>query len=159
MILTLSTFTHVSNAVLILLCGVILLFLLKKVNVRDKLWIASVAGTLLIVFISINQIVTYNNLMEQLRDKEAAVAVLTAEYAKLKSESASARSTVADARKDVSLSRQELDELRKKVNAEFERTIREIRSVYANISDEQLSRRFNNAVRKARQNLNSITVQ
>jgi septal ring factor EnvC (AmiA/AmiB activator) len=159
MVLASSVFTHVSNALLVLLCGVVLVFLLKKVNVRDKLWLASVASVVLIVFISIDQMVVYYNLLQQLSDKEAAIALLTKEYARMKSETAEAGSTFNETKKEVSLSRRELEELRKKVNSEFEQTIRDIRGVYADISDEELNRRFNNAVRRARKNLNTIVFQ
>lgn len=152
MVLTISFVPHLSNLVLVLFCGIVLLFLLKSAKLTDKLWLASVASIVVVVLISIGQIVSYNNLAEQLRDKESSLDTLKIEYAKLKSTTESARAEFSDARQNVALSRRELDDLRNKVTAEFERTIREIRGVYANISDEELNRRFNNAVRKARQN-------
>lgn len=159
MVLALFMLTQVSNVVLIMLCGIVLLFLLKTMKPTDKLWLASVASILCIVLLAMSQIASYNNLSQQLQDKEAALQVLTAEYARVKAATESARASYSDARKDVSISRQEFDDLRNKVTAEFERTIREIRSVYAEISDEELNRRFNNAVRKARQHLRENVFQ
>lgn len=152
-------FMQLSNFLLIIACGIILLFLLKSPKLSDKLWLTSVGGVLLIVLISITQIVFYTNLHQQLMDKEAALQTLTAEYAKMKLETKSAHSEFADAGKDVDLSRRELNELRDKVTTEFDRTIREIHAVYANISDAELNRRFNNAVRKARKNLQDKVFQ
>ena len=159
MIPAVSIFTNISNVVLIILCGVVLLFLLKSITFKDKLWMASVASVLLIVLISIGQIVSMNDLAQHLRDREAALDTMKMAYATLKAETESAQSTFSNAKRDVSLSRQELDQIRSKVTAEFERTVREIRGVYANISDEELNRRFNNAVRKARLHLENNVFQ
>ncbi len=159
MVLALSIFVHWPNALIIILSSIVLLFLMKSISLKDKLWLASVVSILIVAVLSIGQIVSYNNLIEQIRNKEAALENVKDEYARLKTGTESARSIFADARKDVSVSRQELDDLRTKVTAEFERTIREIRSVYANISDEELNRRFNNAVRKARQNFQNNVFQ
>jgi hypothetical protein len=159
MVLAFSLFTHWSNILVIILCCVIALFLLKFINLKDKLWLASVAGTAVVALLSIMQIVSYNRLVEQLQEKESALESLKGEYAKLKVETESARTVFADAKEGVSLSRRELDEIRSKVNAEFERTIHEIKTVYANISDEEINRRFNNAVRKARLNLKNNVFQ
>lgn len=159
MVLAFSIFTHSPNILVIILSGIIFLFLLKAITFKDKLWLASIVSVLLIAFIAIGQIVSYSNLMEKIQAKEEALENTKKEYAKLKSETESARSMFADAKGDVTLSRQELNDLRNKVTAEFDRTIREIRGVYANISDEELNRRFNNAVRKARQNLQNNVFQ
>ncbi len=153
MVLAFLQIVYLSNAVLIVFCGVILLFLLKSMKIRDKLWIASIVSILLIVLTSIIQIVSYNNLWEEVRQKESLLDTLRTEYAKLKSESAAARVTYADTKNAIRMSRQEFDQLQKNIDDEFERTVAEIRSVYANISDEDLDRRANNAIRKARYNL------
>jgi len=154
-----SIFAHWSNALIVILSCIVFLFLLKSTNLKDKLWLASVASLLIVALISIGQIVAYNNLVDQLKEKETALENLQTEYTKLKSETDAARSTFTDARGDVWVSRQELDDLRAKVKTEFERTIRDIHVVYADISDEELNRRFNNAVRKARQNLQNNVFQ
>jgi membrane-associated HD superfamily phosphohydrolase len=159
MVLAFSIFTHWSNVLVIILSGVVVLFLLKSINLRDKLWLASVVSIAIIALLSVGQIVSHNNLIEQLREKELALDTLKSDYAALKTETEPARLKFADAKESVSMSRRELDDLRTKVTAEFERTIREIRSVYANISDEELNRRFNNAVRKARQNFQNNVFQ
>jgi hypothetical protein len=159
MVLAFSLFTHWSNILVIILCCVIALFLLKFINLKDRLWLASVAGISIVALLSVMQIVSYSNLIEQLREKESALESLNGEYAKLKAETESARAVFAGAKEGVSLSRRELDEIRSRVNAEFERTIHEIKTVYANISDEELHRRFNNAVRRARQNLQNNVFQ
>jgi predicted nuclease with TOPRIM domain len=159
MVLAFSIFTHWSNLLVIVLSCIVILYLLKSVNLRDRLWLASVVSIAIIALLSLQQIVSYNNLIEQMREKESALESLKTDYATLKAETESARSTFAEAREGVSISRQELNELRTRVNAEFERTIREIKSVYANISDEELNRRFNNAVRKARLNFQNNVFQ
>ncbi len=153
MISAFSVFSHLSNAFLIVLCGVVLLFLLKSVNLKDRLWLASVVSILLIVLISLGQIASYSTLAQRLQQQEASLDTLKMQYDVLKSETASARTTFGEAKQDVAASRKELGDLRNRVNAEFDRTIREIRNVYADISDEDLNRRFNDAVRKAKQNL------
>ncbi len=153
MISAFTVFSHLSNAFLIVLCGVVLLFLLKSVNLKDRLWLASVVSILLIVLISLGQIASYSTLAQRLQQQEASLDTLKMQYDVLKSETASARTTFGGAKQDVAASRKELGDLRNRVNAEFDRTIREIRNVYANISDEDLNRRFNDAVRKAKQNL------
>ncbi len=144
---------YLSNAVLIILCGMILLFLMKSMKLNDRLWIISVASVVLIVVISIVQMVSYGNLSEQVREKEAALDTLRTEYAILKSETSTARIAYADAKNSVTMSHREYEDLEKEVNREFERTIDEIRTVYSNISDEDLDRRANDAIRKARLNL------
>ena len=159
MVLALFFFTHWSNVLAIILCCIVVLFLLKSINIKDKLWLASVVSIAIVALLSVEQIVSYSNLLEQLREKESALDSLKCEYATLKAQTESARSTFAEAKQVVSVSRKELDDLRTKVNAEFERTILEIRSVYADISDEELNRRFNNAVRKARQNFQNNVFQ
>jgi hypothetical protein len=159
MVLAFSIFTHWSNLLVVVLSCVVILFLLKSVNLRDKLWLASVVSIAIIALLSVQQIVSYSNLISQLQEKESALDSLKTDYAKLKTETESARATFAEAKERVSKSRQDLMDLRTRVNAEFERTIREIKSVYANISDEDLNRRFNNAVRKARQNLQNNVFQ
>ena len=159
MVLALSVVSQLSNAILIFLCGVVLLFLLKSINLKDKLWLASIISILLVVLISLSQVVSYYGLVDRLREREAALDTLKTEYAALKSETEAARSTFGNAKKEVALSRKELEDLRTKVNAEFDRTIREIRSVYADISDEELDRRVNNAVRKAREHLRANVFQ
>ena len=153
MVIAFLQFAQFSNAVLIVLCGIVLLFLLKSIKVTDKLWIASVVSILLVVFISIGQMVSSNELSEKVRQKEAYLDTLRIEYANLKSETSAARVAYNDAKDEVTMSRREFDELQKEVNAEFERTISEIRTVYSGISDEELNRRANNAIRKARFNL------
>lgn len=159
MILAMILFENFSNAVLIVLCGIVLLFLLKSIRVGDKLWVASVASAILIVIISVVQIVSYNNLAKQIEQKEAVLDTLRCEYAKLKSETEAAQPRYIEAKEAVSMSRQEFQDLQNKVTAEFERTIQEIRKVYANISDEELNRRVNNAVRRARFNLQNSVFQ
>ncbi len=146
-------FAYLSNAILIFLCGIILLFLLKSIKVNDRLWIAGLISVLLIVFISITQMVSYNNLAEQVREKEAVLDTLRIEYARLKSRTSAAQIAYVDAKNTVTMSRLEFDDLQKRVNSEFERTISEIRSLYSQISDEELDRRANNAIRRARSNL------
>jgi hypothetical protein len=153
MVLAFSIFTHWPNLLVIVLSCIVILFLLKSTNLKDRLWLASVISIAIIALLSLQQIVSNSNLISQLQEKESALESLKTDYATLKAETESARSTFAEAKEGVSTSRQELNELRTRVNAEFERTIRDIKSVYANISDEDLNRRFNNAVRKARQNL------
>ena len=159
MVLAFSIFAHWSNVLVIILSGVVVLFLLKSINLKDKLWVASVVSIAFVALLSVEQIVSYSNLIEQLREKESALETLKSEYATLKTKTESARSSLADAKEGVSMSREQLNELRTKVTAEFERTIREIKSVYASISDEELNRRFNNAVRKARQNFQNNVFQ
>ena len=159
MVLAFSIFAHWSNVLVIILSGVVVLFLLKSINLKDKLWVASVVSIAFVALLSVEQIVSYSNLIERLREKESALETLKSEYATLKTKTESARLTFADAREGVSMSRRELDDLRTRVTVEFERTIREIKGVYANISDEELNRRFNNAVRKARQNLQNNVFQ
>lgn len=159
MVPALSVVSQLSNAVLLFLCGVILLFLLKSVNLKDKLWLASVVSVLLVVLISLTQIASYYSLVERLREREEALESLKTAYAALKSETDAARETYAGAKKDVTLSRYELNELKSKVNTEFDRTVRDIRSVYAGISDEELNRRFSDAVRKAKQNFQKNVFQ
>ena len=159
MVYAFSLFAHLSNAILIVLCAIVLLFLLKTMKVSDKLWVASVGSTILIVVIAVVQIVSYNNLAKQVQHKEAVLDTLRCEYGKLKSETEIARARHSEARAEVSMSRMEFEELQKKVTAEFDRTIQEIRNVYANISDEELNRRVNNAVRKARLNLQNSVFQ
>jgi hypothetical protein len=146
-------FVHFSNAVLITLSGLVLVFLLKSIRVTDKLWIASVVSVLLIVLISIAQIVSYNELSERVRQQEAVLDTLRTEYARLKDETGVARAAYIDAKNTITMSRQEFGELEKAVGAEFERTMNEIRGVYSQISDEDLNRRANNVIRRARLNL------
>ncbi len=159
MVTAFSFVTQMSNAVLIFLCGIVLLFLLKSIKLNDKLWLASVVSILIIVLITLSHTASYYSLAEKLREQEEALNTLKVEYAVMKSQTDSARATFGDAKRDVALSRTELNELQSKVNAEFDRTVREIRSVYADISDEELNRRFNNAVRKARQNFQKNVFQ
>ena len=159
MVLAFSLFTQWSNILVIVLSCVIALFLLKSIDLKDKLWLASVAGIAIVALLSLVQIFSYGRLIEQLQERESALESLKGEYAKLKVETESARAVFAGAKEGVSLSRRELDEIRSRVNAEFERTIHEIKTVYANISDEELNRRFNNAVRKARLNLKNNVFQ
>ena len=146
-------FPHLSNILLILLCGVILLSLLKFPRLTDRLWLAGIASVALIVLISIGQIVSYNRLAERLAQKEATLDTLKSQYASLKSLTQKAKSEFAAVGNDVRLSRQEYGILKERVTAEFDRTIRDIHTVYAAISDEELDRRFTIAVRKARKNL------
>ncbi len=153
MIIAFLSFVNLSNALLIFLCGIVLLFLLKSIRISDKLWVASFVSVLLIVLISITQTVSYNSLYEQMREKEAMLDTLRIDYAKMKSETVAARVVYADAKTDVTMSRREFENLQKQVNAEFERTVSEIRSVYSQITDEDLDRRANNAIRRARLNL------
>lgn len=141
-----------SNGLLVIFSAIILLFLLKSINLKDRLWLFAFVAALLIAAVTIYQIVGYNNLIEQLRDREAKIAALEKEYQEKKLKIASARSSFDSATKDVAGSRSELDAVRKKANAEFDRTISEIKTIYADISDEELDRRFNDAVTKARRN-------
>ncbi len=159
MVLAFSIFTYFPNAILIALSGVILLFLLKSINLASKLWVASAASAFVIALVSLLQIFSLNGLAEDLREREAVVDSLSRKYARLKSETIQARSAFSDSGSEVKLSRKELDELQMKVNAEFDRTVAEIRSVYADISDEELNRRVNSAVRKARRNLQTRVFQ
>ncbi|HEY6952929.1 MAG TPA: hypothetical protein VI758_11010 [Bacteroidota bacterium] len=152
MVHALSFFSQLSDFIVIILCCVVFLFLLKSINLRDKLWLASVAAVGIVALLSIVQIVSYADIAEQLRQKEMTIDTLKNDYARLKSETESARASFTNAKTSIAVSRQELSDLRKKVNTEFERTIKEIRAVYADIADEELDRRFNNAVRKSRQN-------
>ena len=152
-------FAHWSDIIIIFLCAIVFVFLLKSIKLNDRLWLGSVVSVIIVALLSVDHIVSYGSLMEQLREKEAALESMKEDYQKLKTETKSARATFASAKEGVVMSRQEMDDLRARVNAEFERTIGEIRRVYANISDEELNRRFNNAVRKARQNLQNNVFQ
>jgi len=159
MVLAFSVFTHWSNILVIILSCIVVLFLLKSINLKDRLWLASVASIAVVALLSVAQIISSNNLAEQLRVKELALESLKEDYAKLQIDTESARTMFTEAKEGVSISRRELDEIRSRVNAEFERTIHEIKTVYANISNEELNRRFNNAVRKARLNLQNNVFQ
>ncbi len=145
--------SQLSNACLIFLSGIVLLYLLKSLNLKDKFWFASVVSILFIVLISLGQIASYYGLVAQLREKEQALESLKVQYAVLKSSTEAAGSAYGKTKRDVAESRRQLEAVRAKVDAEFNRTIREIRKVYSTISDEEMNRRFNDAVRTAKQNL------
>jgi hypothetical protein len=153
MVLAFSFVPYWSNGLILLSCAVVLLFLLKSINIKDKLWLASICGVLTVALISIYQIIAHNNLMEQLREKEAKIAALQTEYDRMIAETEHARTTFEEARGAVKTSRAELDALQKKVNAEFDKTVNEIKRIYANISDEELDRRLNETIRKSRKSL------
>ena len=159
MIPVISVFSQFSNALLIFLCGVVLLYLLKSIHLKDRLWLASVASILVIVLVSLGQIASYYSMNERLRAREAALDTLKLQYTSLKSSTETARLTYGGAKQDVVSSRKELDEIRSRVDAEFDRTIREIRRVYSDISDEELNRRVDAAVRTAKQNLRKNVFQ
>jgi hypothetical protein len=110
-------------------------------------------GTIVIAVLAFYQIVARNTALEQLRENEALIETMKQDYEKLKSETVSARTAYDDTKRQTDLSRGELDILRKKVNAEFDRTTTEIKRIYSGISDEDLDRRFNEAVRRSRNNL------
>ena len=159
MVLAFSFFVDWSGSLTILLCAVVLLFLIKSINIKDRLWLASVCSVSIVALIALYQIIAQNNLLEQLREKEAKIASLQSEYDRMKIETQRAQSTFDGAGAAVRTSRNELDELQRKVNAEFDRTVGEIRRIYADISDEDLSRRFNDAVRTSRRNLKTNVFQ
>ncbi len=159
MALALVVFSQWSNFFLVLLSVIILVFLLRTVQIRNRLWIASFIAAILVGLISISHIVAYNSLLEQLKNQEAALESMKSTYEKLKSESVAARGNYDDSRSNVKSSREELEVIKQRLNTEFDKAIREIRAVYAGISDEELDRRVNNAVRKARQNLQKNVFQ
>ena len=153
MIPAFTILSQLSNACLIFLSGIVLLYLLKSMNLKDKFWFASIVSILFIVLISLGQIASYYGLVAQLREKEQALDTLKLQYAMLKSSTEAAGSAYGETKRDVAESRKQLEAIRAKVDAEFNRIIREIRKVYSNISDEEMNRRFNDAVRTAKQNL------
>jgi hypothetical protein len=148
MILALLLSLQWPNVLLVLVSLAVLVSLLRIIDLKDTRWIVTFLGTL-----AVYQIVARNSALEQLREKEALIETMKQDYEKLKSETASARTTYDDAKKAAELSRAELDVLRKKVNAEFDRTTTEIKRIYSGISDEELDRRFNDALRRSRGNL------
>lgn len=153
MILALLLSLQWPNVLLVLVSLAVLVSLVRIINLKDTRWIVSFLGMIMIAVLGIYQILAHNNALEQLREKEALIESMKQDYAKLKSETASARTTYDDAKKETDLSRVELDILRRKVSAEFDRTTTEIKRIYSGISDEDLDRRFNDAVRKSRNNL------
>jgi Skp family chaperone for outer membrane proteins len=153
MVLALVFFGQWSSILVVFLCLVVLASLIRSINVKDKVWLSGFVAILLVALISVLQIFAYSNLAEQLSGKEAALETMSNNYTKLKSESENGRTTYDDLRKNVHTSKSELDDLQRKVNAEFERTVAEIKRIYADISDEELDRRVNAIVRKANRNL------
>jgi peptidoglycan hydrolase CwlO-like protein len=153
MVLALVFLGQWSNILVVFLSLVVLVSLIRWINFKDKVWLSGFVAVILVALISVLQIFAYNNLADQLSDKEVALETMSNNYTKLKSASDEARATYDDVRKNVHTSKSELDDLQRKVNAEFERTVAEIKRIYADISDEELDRRVNAIVRKANRNL------
>lgn len=153
MILSLLLSIQWPNVLLVLVSLAVLVSLVRIINLKDTRWIVSFLGTIVIAVLAVYQVVVHNNALEQLREKEVLIETMKQDYEKLKAETASARTTYNDTKKETDLFRTELDVLRKKVNAEFDRTTAEIKRIYSGISDEELDRRFNDAVRRSRNNL------
>lgn len=153
MVLALSLVGQWSNVLIVLLSIVILVFLLRSIQITNKLWLSSFIAVILIGLITISHIVAYNSLTEQLKNQEAAIDTMKANYEILKSESVAAQGAYEESRNGVKTSREDLAIMKQRLNTEFDKAIRDIRTVYAGISDEELDRRANNAVRKARQTL------
>lgn len=153
MILALLLSFQWPNVLLFFVSLAVLVSLLRIINLKDTRWIVSFLGMIVIAVLAFYQIVAHNIALEQLRQKEALIETMKQDYEKLKSETASARTAYDDTKRQTDLSRGELDVLKKKVNAEFDRTTTEIKRIYSGISDEDLDRRFNEAVRRSRNNL------
>ncbi len=153
MVLAFVIFNQWSSAFLALLSVIILIFLFRSIQITNKLWLASVVSAVLIGIISVAHIFAYNSLLDRLKNQEAALEEMKSKYETMKAETAAARETYNDSRANATSSKEDLEKRKAKLNTEFDKAVGEIRSVYAGISDEELDRRVNSAVRKARQNL------